>query len=778
MRYTQLDPCYRQHKSLDHLQSASDAGCPICVQIFATIKPAILIFRCNAAPFWIVVKPEDEDLKVFFVDGRGALGNVVTFKVLKFMYEDNEGNPVSDAGLLRVTQDIVTAKLDRELRRNHAPIEPTVMPMPEMLIGVQKKHWDLPIRTDTFLPTLARPVSQRTDDDGVIKLALDWLTNCIRDHQSTCNHAPDYLPPRLLDLRGPLVKLAFREDIKDSNMSYAALSHCWGRAPQPLVLTSENITDLTHGIRIDVLPKTFRDAITICGKLSISLLWIDSLCIIQKGTEHVKDWQLHVSEMSYIYSRCILCIAADGASDGSGGLFVDRDPNDYRPVAVDARGSASPSEDVLSLSTTLDDDVDTAGENGLLVLNVSHINQDLRQCPLSTRAWVFQERFLAPRVLHFGLHQIYYECLGGDIVSECFPGRSQVLNLPSLSEQLGPFTFDTSTTLEEEWGKIVESYSTRALSHNSDKLPAIAGVARQFAEKNHLAEYLAGFFHFHALTPLLWRVASRREEFQVADSGLKPVGAYVAPSWSWAALTVPIEFPDLTSTASVKNHSLARTQSYECKLLDSTNIFGQLLHASLTLEAPFCDIIFDKNESCLHNGSDYLHYHYTGKLDVTRKVTRCEPNVRYPFYPTLAWEQLYSQDLLKKVLSMREQDLSCSDRTPQVDELVSITLDGNLFAVGLQYRVAWIRRRQVESLYNVDIIYEGIILRRCRRRFPFQHRSWYTRAGHIQHQWSLFFKHEWDSIIVRDFDRGDDWSPISLHDIKAPVEKRKKIKML
>ena len=410
-------------------------------------------------------------------------------------------------------------------------------------------------------------------------------------------------------------------------MSYAALSHCWGRAPQPLVLTSENITGLLRGIQTNLLPQTFQDAIALCRKLSISLLWIDSLCIIQKGDEHVQDWQLHVLEMSSIYSKCILCIAANSASDGSGGLFVNRDAKLYRPIVIDARAWRSSSENGLSSSTPPDDKIDEATENGLLVLNVSHINEDLRQCPLSTRAWVFQERFLAPRVLHFGLYQICYECLNGDLASECFPGGGKIVNLPSLSKRLGPFTFNPSASPDEEWGEIVDFYSRRLLSHNSDKLPALTGVARQFAQKNNLTEYLAGFFNSRALTPLLWNVAEKGQEFQVGELGVQPVGAYVAPSWSWAAVTVPVKFPNITSNNIVQNHSLAHVQGYECELLDKANIFGQLSHASMTINAPFCDITFDTNDWSGSNEFGNTH-HYTSTLDVALQVTRSEPNLK------------------------------------------------------------------------------------------------------------------------------------------------------
>jgi hypothetical protein len=198
----------------------------------------------------------------------------------------------------------------------------------------------------------------------------------------------------------------------------------------------------------------------------------------------------------------------------------------------------------------------------------------------------------------------------------------------------------------------------------------------------------------------------------------------------------------------------------------------------MTIDAPFCDIIFEENVQKADDESGDIHHHYRSTLDAALKVTQCHPNPKYQFYPTLAWAQLYNQHFLRELLSMRGKDLSNSDRTPQIDENVSIAFDGTKLELGPKYCVAWIRRRQVEQLYNIDILHEGIILKRCRSRLAFHLETHYTRIGHITHQWRLFFKHEWDSIITRDFGVGDDWDPVSMADFKAPMEKTINFKML
>jgi hypothetical protein len=97
---------------------------------YSLLKPGLSVFESGTGSFWIVFKPEDDNLKVSFVDDRGAYGNVVDFKVLKFTCEENKDSIPSDSDSLNVSQAFVTAKIDQELHRNHTPVDPTIVPMP------------------------------------------------------------------------------------------------------------------------------------------------------------------------------------------------------------------------------------------------------------------------------------------------------------------------------------------------------------------------------------------------------------------------------------------------------------------------------------------------------------------------------------------------------------------------------------------------------------------------------------------------------------------------
>lgn len=63
---------------------------------------------------------------------------------------------------------------------------------------------------------------------------------------------------------------------------YIALSHCWGPPERhPLMTTHATLKDHEAGIELASLPRSFRDAITVCRHLGVEYIWIDCLCIVQ-----------------------------------------------------------------------------------------------------------------------------------------------------------------------------------------------------------------------------------------------------------------------------------------------------------------------------------------------------------------------------------------------------------------------------------------------------------------------------------------------------------------
>lgn len=171
-----------------------------------------------------------------------------------------------------------------------------------------------------------------------------------------------------------------------------------------LKLTRDELHRFQEGIPIDSLPQTFQDAIGIARRLRIRYIWIDSLCIIQQSDNDDLAWKREASLMDMVYSKSFCNISATWATNSSKGLFSNRNPTFLHYIEVDlhVKGQAP----------------------GCKRYTVSDIKlmwrSELLEAPLSRRGWVLQERLLAPRILHFCRHELFWECCEKE-ASESYP---------------------------------------------------------------------------------------------------------------------------------------------------------------------------------------------------------------------------------------------------------------------------------------------------------------------------------------------------------------------
>ena len=101
----------------------------------------------------------------------------------------------------------------------------------------------------------------------------------------------------------------------------------------------------------------------------------------------------------------------------------------------------------------------------------------LAKAPLNERAWVFQERLLAPRVLNFSTEQIFWECMQTE-ACEMFLTRvpsvlgetckqTSFLSVDSTESPLGP---DRARQVLGKWFQAVKKYTNGRLTYQHDKL--------------------------------------------------------------------------------------------------------------------------------------------------------------------------------------------------------------------------------------------------------------------------------------------------------------------
>jgi Heterokaryon incompatibility protein (HET) len=174
-----------------------------------------------------------------------------------------------------------------------------------------------------------------------------------------------------------------------SKSPYTTLSHCWGTLKIKR-LTKANMISLLTSIEISELPKTFQHAIIITRRLGLRYLWIDSLCIIQ---DSFQDWAQESARMGEIYKNCFCNIAAAAALDGRYGCFMAKNTILAKYCRVRISNCATGSDSAIF---------------NLVPRMLWKLHLD--NYPLGRRAWVVQEKFLAPRILHFGKNQLFWEC--------------------------------------------------------------------------------------------------------------------------------------------------------------------------------------------------------------------------------------------------------------------------------------------------------------------------------------------------------------------------------
>lgn len=234
-------------------------------------------------------------------------------------------------------------------------------------------------------------------------------------------------------------------------------------------------------------------------------------------------------------------------------------------------------------------------------------NTDVTKAPLNQRAWVYQERLLAPRVLHLGSRQAFWECSETE-ACEVFPAglptplrslfkvwASHLLfnaRLASSSSEILPDNYSDADLFDSEnemltlWWQVVKGYNRGGLTKHEDKLTAIAGVAQEM-QTCLKDEYVAGLWKKHLLQHLVWFVAVSEPDSDWQWGQKSRPKFYQAPSWSWASVNERVE-----NLANFDSVPLATVLDYKVTLAANSE-FGRVTGGYIRIrghltQATFC----------------------------------------------------------------------------------------------------------------------------------------------------------------------------------------------
>ncbi|UPK97518.1 hypothetical protein LCI18_008453 [Fusarium solani-melongenae] len=271
-----------------------------------------------------------------------------------------------------------------------------------------------------------------------------WISTCTTTHGNDCALSeeafstafPGLRVLRLIDVRrGCLVEV-------QEYRPYVALSYVWG-AVSNFRLTKSNLAPLlvpgTIGEVFSTLPKTICDAITLCIRLGVQYLWVDTLCLLQNDEE---DLERGINVMDQIYERSWLTVVAGCGSDANAGL-----PG----VQIGSRSSVKLAVEV---------------KPGVRLGLYTGLDQLLKNSVYNSRGWTSAE--------------FSESCIDRTRVIKPWYDNSSLLTMAvHLDDPL------------DDYSSMLMYYTARVLADQNDVLRAMAGIIRRISDKTNL-EFLQG----------------------------------------------------------------------------------------------------------------------------------------------------------------------------------------------------------------------------------------------------------------------------------------------
>lgn len=418
-----------------------------------------------------------------------------------------------------------------------------------------------------------------SSSQDAIDRASKWLAHCIK-HDKACEPPDDdFMPTYLIDV-GSKSQAPFLFKPSGPRKPYVSLSYCWGPNTEDVLKTTMGNRDRHFDeIPISNAPLAIQDAVKICRGLEIPYLWVDSLCLIQ---DNLQVWLKDASKMDQIYLNSHLTIAA-------------LEPETCKSHFLGEQRFGSPSWQRL-----VHTDIPIQKDGPLLDIFIrsqcSKPAEGYTRNTLDTRAWCMQESFLPNRRLCFDGNEMIWECMSRKLC-ECGHTIRRPLTVRYAEQGAGmklrrlkhkpllsrprPFLyvneeplFDNGleseglegielhadsksspgnghpTKMNNLWRRLMSDYSHRGITKQKDRLRAVSGLAKVFADRFRKdrgslegVEYLAGLWKHEIHFDLSWTVTDLPSEPDAPTTDKKDEEPqWNVPTWSWASTRGTVEF--------------------------------------------------------------------------------------------------------------------------------------------------------------------------------------------------------------------------------------------
>lgn len=403
------------------------------------------------------------------------------------------------------------------------------------------------------------------------------------------------------------------------------MSHRW--SPQPSLLLSKDTTDeLRQGFDAARLPAAIQDATSVCKRLGVRYLWVDTLCILQNHDD-LADWEKESSLMGKVYENSLLNLSALAAADTEHSFFAKRNPLAISEVQVHTQLTCKSNK--LELGRTV---------NEYRLVDGHFWKTSIQNAPLNKRAWVMQEKLLPVRVLYFGYHQLLWECATLK-AAETYPnGLIGETDIEEMSMYKWPETLDFRELIGEgalqkllqnkdntrAWNAglsndpeiiynlvydawdldVVRKYSWCKATKGSDKLIAISGLAGKMASIVN-DQYVVGMWRRRLLRELMWICDNDQMSKLEAEypGPRRPKASYRAPSFSWASVNAIIEpcWGDIK-----EGTTCIRIVDVELDFVAANNPISQCKGGYLVLQCRLQRAVFTHREGPLLVGQGFI----------------------------------------------------------------------------------------------------------------------------------------------------------------------------